>query len=183
MSGLLPALPPGVLDPLVLLAGAAAGGGLFLLALAVYGLHPRPATPDGRAERMRLLRTLSTRSAIAAVTGVVVLVVTGWPVIAAGAVLLVLAWRGFTGGAAEERAAMRRLEGLAAWTESLRDTIAGAAGLEQAIPSSIRAAAPMLQPHLRPWSTGCTRGCRSPTRCGCSPTSWTTPRPTSSWRR
>ncbi|MEV7908341.1 hypothetical protein AB0P04_42785, partial [Streptomyces anulatus] len=39
-------------------------------------------------------------------------------------------------------------EGLAAWTESLRDTIAGAAGLEQAIPSSIRAAAPMLRPHL-----------------------------------
>ncbi|WP_169950598.1 type II secretion system F family protein [Microbispora sp. H11081] len=146
MNGL---LPPGLIDPLVLLAGAAAGGGIFLLALAIYGLRPRPAGPDGRAERMRLLRALSTRSAIAAVTGVVVLVVTGWPVIAAGAVLLVLAWRGFTGGAAEERAAMRRLEGLAAWTESLRDTIAGAAGLEQAIPSSIRAAAPSLQPHLR----------------------------------
>ncbi|MBP2704728.1 type II secretion system F family protein [Microbispora sp. RL4-1S] len=142
-------LPPGTIDPLVLLSGAAVGGGLFAFGLALYGLPQRPAGPDGTARRRRLLRTLSTRSAVAAVTGVVVLAVTGWPVIAVGSVLLVLAWRGLTGGAAEERAAMRRLEGLAAWTESLRDTIAGAAGLEQAIPSSIRAAAPMLRPHLR----------------------------------
>lgn len=148
MSGLLP-VPPDLLDPLVLLPGAMAGGGIFLLALALYGVRPRPAAPDGRAKRTALLRTLSTRLAVALITGVLVLVVTGWPVIAAGAVLLVIAWRGLTGGAAEERAAMRRLEGLAAWTESLRDTIAGAAGLEQAIPSSIRAASPTLQPHLR----------------------------------
>ncbi|MEU8192409.1 type II secretion system F family protein [Microbispora amethystogenes] len=148
MSGLLP-VPPDLLDPLVLLPGAMAGGGIFLLALALYGVRPRPASPDGKAKRTALLRALSTRMAVALITGVLVLVVTGWPVIAGGAVLLVIAWRGLTGGAAEERAAMRRLEGLAAWTESLRDTIAGAAGLEQAIPSSIRAAAPMLQPHLR----------------------------------
>ncbi|WP_157529948.1 type II secretion system F family protein [Microtetraspora niveoalba] len=141
-------MPAGLLDPLVLTAGALTGGGLFLLFLALYGLRPRPAGPDRKAARRELLRTLSTRTAIAVITGVVVLLVTGWPVMGVGAVLLVLAWRGLTGGAADERAAMRRLEGLAAWTESLRDTIAGAAGLEQAIPSSIRAAAPMLRPHL-----------------------------------
>lgn len=132
------------IDPFALLAGAAAGAGLFLLFLSLYGLRPRPARP-----RRHLVRTLTTRTAIAAVAAVLVLVVTGWPVVAVGAVLLVFAWRGLSGGAAEERAAMRRLEGLAAWTESLRDTIAGAAGLEQAIPSSIRAAAPMLRPQLR----------------------------------
>ncbi|MFC7382491.1 type II secretion system F family protein [Sphaerisporangium rhizosphaerae] len=142
-------LPAGLFDPLAVLAGAAAGGGLFLLGLALYGVRPGPATPDRRARRRELVRRLSTRSAVATVTGALVLVVTRWPVMAAGAVLLVLAWRGLTGGAAEERAAMTRLEGLAAWTESLRDTIAGAAGLEQAIPSSIRAAAPTLRPHLR----------------------------------
>jgi tight adherence protein B len=132
------------LDPLSLLAGAAVGGGLFLLFLAVYGLRPRPSRP-----KRELVRVLTTRTAVAALSATLVLVVTGWPVVAVGTVLLVFAWRGLSGGAAEERAAMRRLEGLAAWTESLRDTIAGAAGLEQAIPISIRAAAPMLRPHLR----------------------------------
>ncbi|MBB4705953.1 Flp pilus assembly protein TadB [Sphaerisporangium siamense] len=142
-------MPTGLLDWLALLAGAATGGGLFLLGLALYGVRPKPATPDRGARRRELLRRLSTRSAVATITGGLVLVVSGWPVMAAGAVLLVLAWRGLTGGASEERAAMARLEALAAWTESLRDTIAGAAGLEQAIPSSIRAAAPTLRPHLR----------------------------------
>ncbi|GAA1503360.1 type II secretion system F family protein [Sphaerisporangium rubeum] len=142
-------LPPGLFDPLAVLAGAAVGGGLFLFGLALYGVRPRPAGPDNSARRRELVRRLSTRSAVATITGAAVLIVTRWPVMAAGAVLLVLAWRGLTGGAAEERAAMSRLEGLAAWTESLRDTIAGAAGLEQAIPSSIRAAAPTLRPHLR----------------------------------
>ncbi|MFJ2031538.1 type II secretion system F family protein [Streptosporangium sp. NPDC087985] len=141
-------IPPGLLDPLTLLAGAAVGAGLFLLGLALYGTRPRPATAGKKAGRRELIRALSTRSAAGAIAGVLVLVVTGWPVMAVGAVLLALGWRGLSGGAAEERTAMRRLEGLAAWTESLRDTIAGAAGLEQAIPSSIRAAAPMLRPHL-----------------------------------
>jgi Flp pilus assembly protein TadB len=142
-------VPAGLPDPFIMLAGAAIGGGLFLFGLALYGLRSRPGTPGRKRDRRELLRTLSTRSAVATITGTLVLVVTGWPVMAAGAVLLVLAWRGLTGGAAEERTAMRRLEGLAAWTESLRDTIAGAAGLEQAIPSSVRAAAPTLRPHLR----------------------------------
>jgi Flp pilus assembly protein TadB len=142
-------MPTGLFDPLAMLAGAVAGGGLFLFGLALYGLRPGPPAPDRGARRREVLRRLSTRSAVATITAGLVLVITGWPVMAAGAVMLVLAWRGLTGGAAEERAAMSRLEGLAAWTESLRDTIAGAAGLEQAIPSSIRAAAPTLRPHLR----------------------------------
>ncbi|MEV5554308.1 type II secretion system F family protein [Nonomuraea wenchangensis] len=132
------------MDPFALLAGALAGGGLFLLILSLYGMRPRPPQP-----RRHLIRMLTTRGAVAAVAASLVLLITRWPVAAVGTVLLVFAWRGLSGGAAEERAAMRRLEGLAAWTESLRDTIAGAAGLEQAIPSSIRAAAPTLRPHLR----------------------------------
>ncbi|WP_326635931.1 type II secretion system F family protein [Streptosporangium sp. NBC_01755] len=142
-------LPQGLFDPLVLLAGIAVGAGLFLLVVALYGVRPRPSAPGRKAGRRKFLRALSTRTAVGAIVGAVVLVVTGWPVMAVGAVLLALAWRGLSGGAAEERTAMRRLEALAAWTESLRDTIAGAAGLEQAIPSSIRAAAPTLRPHLR----------------------------------
>lgn len=133
---------------LAIAAGALAGGGLILLVVAIRGVRPRPGRPPGRSLE-ELVRTLTTRGALAAIAGALTLIVTQWPVAAIGAVLLVLAWNSIGGGAAEERRAMARLEALAAWTESLRDTIAGAVGLEQAIPSSLRAVAPVLQPHVR----------------------------------
>ncbi|TDB85507.1 type II secretion system F family protein [Actinomadura sp. 7K534] len=133
---------------LAILAGAAAGGGLLLLAVALRGLPPRARPARGRS-REELVRTFTTRTAVAAVAGVLVLIVTRWPIAAGGTAALVLAWNGLVGGAAEERRGMARLEALAAWTESLRDTIAGAVGLEQAIPASQRAAAPALQQPLR----------------------------------
>ena len=132
---------------LAVLAGALAGGGVFLLVIAIRGLPP--STPSKRLTRFEeQLRVLfSIRGAIAVLAGVIVLVATRWVVAGIGTTLLVLAWRGL-GGAAGERAAMARLEALATWTESLRDTIAGAVGLEQAIPASLRAAAPSLQEPL-----------------------------------
>jgi Flp pilus assembly protein TadB len=133
---------------LALIAGAVSGGGLLLLVVAIRGVHARTNRPGGRS-REEIIRTLTTRTALAIIAGVIVLVVTRWPVAAIGAGLLVLGWNSIGGGAAEERRAMARLEALAAWTESLRDTIAGAVGLEQAIPSSLRAVAPVLQPHVR----------------------------------
>ncbi|GAA4237219.1 type II secretion system F family protein [Actinomadura meridiana] len=137
---------------LAIVAGAVAGGGLILLVAALRGL-PTRSVPGRRHvrghSREELVRTLTTRTAVAVIVGVAVLVVTRWPIAAAGTGALVLAWNGLAGGAAEERKAMARLEGLAAWTESLRDTIAGSVGLEQAIPSSQRAAAPALQQPLR----------------------------------
>ncbi|TMQ91316.1 type II secretion system protein [Actinomadura soli] len=133
---------------LAIVAGAAAGGGLILLVAALRGLPVRSGPVRGRS-REDLVRTLTTRSAVAVIVGMAVLIVTRWPIAAAGTAALVLAWSGLAGGAAEERKSMARLEGLAAWTESLRDTIAGAVGLEQAIPASQRAAAPALQQPLR----------------------------------
>jgi Flp pilus assembly protein TadB len=128
---------------LAILIGAAVGGGLFLLVVALRGLPPRP--PGDRSQRLeRQLRELvGTRGAAALIAGTVVLIATGWVVAGIGAALLVLGWRSL-GGAASERRAVARLEGLATWTESLRDTIAGAVGLEQAIPASLRVAAPSL---------------------------------------
>lgn len=133
---------------LAIVAGAVAGGGLLLLVVALRGLPPRTKPARGRS-REDLVRTLTTRTALAVITGFLVLVLTRWPIAAAGTGVLVLAWDGLAGGAAEERRGMARLEGLAGWTESLRDTIAGAVGLEQAIPASQRAAAPALQQPLR----------------------------------
>jgi Flp pilus assembly protein TadB len=133
---------------LAIIAGAVSGGGLMLFVVAMRGVRPRPGKPSGRS-REELIRTLTTRTALAVIAGAGVLVITRWLVAAIGAGLLVLGWNSIGGGAAEERRAMARLEALAAWTESLRDTIAGAVGLEQAIPSSLRAVAPVLEPHVR----------------------------------
>jgi Flp pilus assembly protein TadB len=132
---------------LALLAGAAAGGGLFLAIVAIRGLPPRP--PKGRSPLAGLReQVLGMRGLIALAGGVIVLLATRWVVAALGFVLLILFWRKLSGGAGGERTAIARLEGLATWTESLRDTIAGAVGLEQAIPASLRAAAPALREPL-----------------------------------
>ena len=125
------------------LAGAVAGAGLFLLAVAVRGLPPGPPGPGGQKARQRLRELAGLRGVIALAAGAVTLVATGWLVAAVGVALLAFSWRGLS-GAAGERKALARLEALATWTESLRDTIAGAVGLEQAIPASLRVAAPVI---------------------------------------
>jgi Flp pilus assembly protein TadB len=128
---------------LAVLAGAAAGGGIFLLVVAVRGLPPAagPGAPGGLRRGLRDL--VGARGAAALLAGILVLVLTGWVVAALGVAVLAFSWRGLS-GAASERRSLTRLEALATWTESLRDTIAGAVGLEQAIPASLRVAAPVL---------------------------------------
>lgn len=132
---------------LAVLVGALAGGGVFLLVVAIRGL---PAAPPGTGppRLQRMLRDLAgIRGAVALAAGALALVTTRWVVAAIGVALLAYHWRGLS-GAAGERRALARLEALATWTESLRDTIAGAVGLEQAIPASLRVAAPSLQEPL-----------------------------------
>lgn len=129
---------------LALIVGAAAGGGLFLLLVALRGLPPKPpGRGPGRLER-QLRDLVGVQGLAAVVAGALTLIATGWIVAGIGIALLVLAWPSI-GGATGERQAIARLEGLATWTESLRDTIAGAVGLEQAIPSSLRVAAPSIR--------------------------------------
>ncbi|MEU6079254.1 type II secretion system F family protein [Streptomyces sp. NPDC047108] len=133
-----------------LLCGVGAGGGIALLIAAIRGLPAKPEHEKAKASERasELARFASRRGSLAVGVGLVVLLLTRWPVAGVAAGILVFTWDKLFGGAAEERAAMRRVEGLAAWTESLRDTIAGAVGLEQAIPASARAATPALRPHL-----------------------------------
>lgn len=125
--------------------GGLFGGGVLML---VLGLTPVERKPKARSSLVRDLRGLSARLGrrvpIAVVVGLLVLVVTFWPVMAIGCAVLVFFWESLFGGAKSEKAAYVRLEGLAAWTESLRDTIAGAVGLEQAIPATAEAAAPAI---------------------------------------
>jgi Flp pilus assembly protein TadB len=132
---------------LALLAGALAGGGIFLAVIAIRGLPPRPPRGPDRLGELRD-KLLGVRGLSALVGGTIILLATRWVVAAVGFALLILFWDRLSGGAGGERAAIARLEALATWTESLRDTIAGAVGLEQAIPASLRAAAPALRDPL-----------------------------------
>ncbi len=138
MTGLLPAL----------LAGSCCGLGLLVAVLYVYG---PPVTTTGAPRMLRHTarrRNVPTRAVAGAGGGLVVLLLTGWPVAGVGITLLVAYWDRVAGGGSEESLAIARLEGLAVWTESLRDTIAGAVGLEQAIPSSVDATPVVLRPAL-----------------------------------
>ncbi|MFE7031198.1 type II secretion system F family protein [Streptomyces sp. NPDC057621] len=133
-----------------LACGIAVGGGLALLAVAVRGLPAKPEHEKQKASERasELVRFAGRRGSIAAIAGIVVLLLTRWAVAGIATAVLVFFWDKLFGGASEEKAAMKRVEALASWTESLRDTIAGAVGLEQAIPASARASAPVLRPHL-----------------------------------
>jgi Flp pilus assembly protein TadB len=131
---------------LAVLAGAAAGTGLFLLVVSLRRLPP--TGPGGPGRLRRWARQVGpVRWTVAVAAGLVALAATRWAVAGAGVTVLVLGWGGLSGSAAE-RLAVARLEALATWAESLRDTIAGAVGLEQAIPASLRAAAPSLREPL-----------------------------------
>ena len=136
------------LAPLLgIVAGAVAGGGVFLLVIAIRGLPAKPPGARSRKLEQTLRDVAGPRGAAALVLGALTLLFTHWVVAGIGVALLALGWRSL-GGAGSERRAITRLEGLASWTESLRDTIAGAVGLEQAIPASLRAAAPSLREPL-----------------------------------
>src|SRR4051812_40328164 len=98
------------------LARAVVGGGVPLLVMSLRGFPAGPARPDSRRDTEELLKRLSTRLAVAAVAGLLTLIVTRWVVAALGIGGLVMAWNAIAGGAGEEKQAMARLEGLASWT-------------------------------------------------------------------
>ena len=132
---------------LAIVAGIAGGLGLALLIGGLVGWRSKPKDPDGRSVA-KTLRTAGQRGIIALGLGLIVGLLSQWPVLGIAAAVLVFFWEQLFGGAASEKLAMRQVEALAMWTESLRDTIAGAVGLEQAIPSTARGADPVLRGHL-----------------------------------
>lgn len=133
-----------------LAAGGVFGGAVLMLVHGLTPVEPQAKVTSSLAQDLRRIGVrLGRRVPVAAGVGLLVLVITFWPVMAIGCGVLVFFWQSLFGGAKAEKAAYVRLEGLAAWTESLRDTIAGAVGLEQAIPATAEAAAPSIaQPLL-----------------------------------
>jgi tight adherence protein B len=122
------------------------GAGLLLVIAGLRGRLPDSAslaqTLAGRVQRPLL------RLALAAGAGLLVGLLTGWPVggllaagFAAGAPDLV-------GGNRARQAAIAKVEAVATWAEMLRDTLAGAAGIEQAITATATAAPLPIRPQV-----------------------------------
>ncbi len=132
---------------LIVLVGAMVGAAGVLL---VWSMRPQEARSVARPPSTLLPRLRATGSQIplAVGAGLLILLLTRWPVLAVAAAVLVIFAPTLFGGAGSEKRSIARLEGLAAWTESLRDTIAGAVGLEQAIPATAYAASPAIAGHL-----------------------------------
>ncbi|SPT53624.1 Flp pilus assembly protein TadB [Actinomyces bovis] len=130
---------------IALLAGAMVGGGIFLLAAFAMRVD---VLPEVRLKPNDGGKAISRRMLAAAGTGLLVMVLTRWVVLAVAGLLLVLLWPLLFGGTRQEKEAASRIDALATWTESLRDTIAGAVGLEQAIPATVYAAPPIIRSQL-----------------------------------
>ena len=128
---------------LMLLSGATVGLGVFLL------LIPRGV----QSTWMNLvgLRSFQFRLAQLAIpfAFVVMLVVTGWAVVAGSVALLVAATPGIGRPYIQTRNEQELVDGIATWTEQLRDTLAGAHGLEQAIVASSVHAPLVLQTQVK----------------------------------
>ena len=75
--------------PIMILAGALVGGGLFLLIAFLLGVNVLPAR---RQDHGRLLRAASRRLVAAGIVALLVLLVTRWVVLTAAAAALVLVW-------------------------------------------------------------------------------------------
>lgn len=117
--------------------GASAGLGVLVLA--------RGLRPSGTGmTRVRSLIALWRTGLIGVGGGLLVGVLTGWPVFGlltmVGCVVLPRVMSG-----AERRAATERSEAVAIWIEMLRDTMAGAAGLEEAVAVTARRPPPAIR--------------------------------------
>ncbi len=127
--------------------GALAGFGVWLAITAVRGVR---VVPDARrfvpkavpAERAVVWL------AIAAVAGLAVGLVTGWPVAGLGTALGVLTGPAALGGTARRQQQTATAEAVATWADMIRDTMAGASGLEESLIQTAAVAPTAIKPQL-----------------------------------
>lgn len=115
---------------LAALIGAGVGAGLLLI---VTGLRRRPTTLPGGRRLLDRAGITTTRALAAAAAGLVVAVLTGWPV---GGLLAAVAALTLPQALGPDRAGQRRqavMEAVAAWAEDLAGTMRAARGLDQAV--------------------------------------------------
>ena len=128
--------------------GALAGFGLWLGITAARGVRVIPtanrlvpkAVPAERAAGWFLL---------AAGVGLVIGLVTGWPVAGLGAAVGVLAGPAALGGAARREQETATAAAIATWADMIRDTMAGASGLEESLIQTATVAPEAIKPQLQ----------------------------------
>ena len=114
--------------------GALVGLGCVIVILGLRGeVIFRPSAQLRASWSRRAVERRTLRLGCGAFAGVVVGVVTGWPVAAVLAAAAGWGAPALMSGTKGRSAAIARIEAVAGWAEMLRDTMAGAAGLEQAI--------------------------------------------------
>jgi Flp pilus assembly protein TadB len=86
--------------------------------------------------------------ATAAVAGLAVGLVTGWPVAGLGTALGVLTGPAALGGTARRQQETATAEAIATWADMIRDTMAGASGLEESLIQTAAVAPAAIRPQL-----------------------------------
>ena len=127
----------------MIIAAALAGGltmtGIVFLAAELTRRAPAPGQPPRKLAMASLVGAARKRVALAGLAGLIMLVVTRWPVAALATVSAVIFVPKLTAAkAVRERTA--RLEGLEQWTRRLSDLLTASRGLEDALGASARTA-------------------------------------------
>ncbi len=129
------------------LSGALLGLGLLLLVMGLRGTAAPGPPPRWRLSPTRIDHA-ALRVCLALLAGVLVGIITAWPVAALATVAMVFAVPMIleTRGAHEYR--LQRLAAVAAWAEMVRDTLSAGLGIETAIRASADAAPLPIRPEV-----------------------------------
>jgi tight adherence protein B len=120
---------------LIALLGVAAGLGIVLFIVAIRGTElpqVQRRRPGALSAEVRI-EHLAVRLAVGGIGGLLVGLITQWPVAGLFAAGLGFVIPGLIGSGDQRKGKISRIEAIAAWAEMLRDTMAGAGGLEQSI--------------------------------------------------
>ncbi|MEU8001622.1 type II secretion system F family protein [Catellatospora sp. NPDC049111] len=128
-------------------AGFAAGVLVILTALRTRRTQSHEATVRGRQVLARAGVT-TTRAVLAAAGGLVVAVLTGWPVGGLLAAVAVLTLPRALGPDRGHEQRLARMEAVASWAEDLAGTMRAARGLDQAVMQTAQTAPTALAPQL-----------------------------------
>jgi len=141
-----------------LLAGAGFGLGLLLVASGWRRRLPELRSDRDQSGSAVRLPAALPKLAAAAVAGVLVGVLTGWPAGGLLAALAVVGLPALLGPDRQHQRALARVEAVAGWAELLRDTLAAAAGVQQTIIATATTAPEPIRPQVRELADGLRHG-------------------------